>query len=459
MVSQNSSAALGLISRLDRIPVWPYPRSILWIVGAGFFFAFFDIVTIGFALPVLTHEFGVNEEQASWAVTSGLIGYILGSFLDSRIGDRFGRKVSLYLSVGFFSFGSLLSATSPSLDWLIFWRFLSGMGIGAEIALVTTYMAECSPAPLRGRYTGWTIVAAFMGFAAVPPLAFYLVPNFAWGWRALFVLGAIGGIIIALMRRGMPNSFHWLLDQGRVDDARATLEKAESVAEARLGHALPAVESGGVDPAYSEGQEPTSTLGMKAFFVGPQRTRLLVLGTLWFIYYVGNYAWLTLAAELFSKHGISLSQTIGSLIFTGFGFVAGALTAVWVSDRIDRRITSTIAALVWTGVLAAIGFTASPSTIPILGFIASFTIGLIIPLLYTITGESFSTEIRATGVSLSDGFGHVGGAFCGQIIFGIEAFAGFSGAFLAMAATGLITAGLVLLTPRNTGKSLSESLK
>ena len=457
-MSKNSSVANGLIARLDRIPVWPYRRSIIWIVGAGFFFAFFDIVTIGFALPVLTHEFGVTEEQASWAVTSGLIGYIFGSFLDSRIGDRYGRKVSLYLSVGFFSFGSLLSATSPSLDWLIFWRFLSGMGIGAEIALVTTYMAECSPAPLRGRYTGWTIVAAFMGFAAVPPLAFYLVPNFAWGWRALFVLGAIGGIIIALMRRGMPNSFHWLLDQGRVDEARATLEKAESVAEARLGHSLPDVKTTSGETA-APGAAQTAALGMKAFLVSPQRNRLFVLGMLWFVYYVGNYAWLTLAAELFSKHGISLSQTIGSLIFTGFGFVAGALTAVWISDRIDRRIASTIAALVWTGVLAAIGFTASPSTIPILGFIASFTIGLIVPLLYTITGESFSTEIRATGVSLSDGFGHVGGAFCGQIIFGVETFAGFSGAFLAMAATGLITAGLVLLTPRNTGKSLSESLQ
>ena len=315
-----------------------------------------------------------NAQWYGYLTSSFLLGAAVGGYGLGWIGDRFGRKVSLYLSVGFFSFGSLLSATSPSLDWLVFWRFLSGMGIGAEIALVTTYMAECSPAPLRGRYTGWTIVAAFMGFAAVPPLAFYLVPNFAWGWRALFVLGAIGGIIIALMRRGMPNSFHWLLDQGRVDDARATLEKAESVAEARLGHSLPAVASTEEDTASSEGQAQASAPGMKAFLVAPQRSRLLVLGTLWFTYYVGNYAWLTLAAELFSKHGISLSQTIGSLIFTGFGFVAGALTAVWVSDRIDRRITSTIAALVWTGVLAAIGFTASPSTIPILGCTAVFGI-------------------------------------------------------------------------------------
>ena len=57
-------------------------------------------MTIGYALPVITREFGVSSEAASWAITSGLIGYILGSFLDSRIGDRFGRRLSLYLSVG-----------------------------------------------------------------------------------------------------------------------------------------------------------------------------------------------------------------------------------------------------------------------------------------------------------------------------------------------------------------------
>jgi len=437
-----------LIARLDRIPIWPYPNSILWIIGAGFFFAFFDIVTIGFALPVLTREFGVTEERATWAVTSGLVGYILGSFLDSRIGDRYGRRISLYLSVSAFSVGSLLSATSTSLDALIFWRFISGMGIGAEIALVTTYMAECSPAPLRGRFTGWTIVSAYLGFAAVPLLAFHLVPGYEWGWRALFVIGALGGILIGFMRRGMPDSLHWLIEHGHLDEARANLEAAEARAEARLGQPLPPVAE------VAAGEPTTADTGMGALAAPPYRGRLAVLAVLWFVYYVGNYAWLTLAAELFSDHGLSLTQTIGSLSFTGFGFVAGALSAVYISDRVDRRVVASITALVWAAILAAIGFTASTATIPLLGFAASFTIGLIVPLLYTITGESFATGVRATGVSLSDGIGHLGGAFCGQIVFAVEAWSGFSGAFLAMAATGLLTAGLVLLTPRNTGRSL-----
>jgi putative MFS transporter len=451
MSAERHDTGTHLVARLDRIPIWPYPMSMLWIIGAGFFFAFFDIVTIGFALPVLTREFAVSAEHATWAVTSGLIGYILGSFLDSRIGDRYGRRISLYLSVAAFSFGSLLCATSTSLNQLIFWRFISGMGIGAEIALVTTYMAESSPAPLRGRFTGWTIVAAYLGFAAVPLLAFHLVPGYAWGWRALFVIGALGGLAIGFMRKGMPDSLHWLIDQGRLDEARAQLEVLEERATAKLGHALPPVPITANPAPTTQAARP----GVRALLSSPYRERLLVLAVLWFVYYVGNYAWLTLAAELFSKHGLSLSQTIGSLSFTGFGFVAGAVVAVYISDRLDRRIVAAVTALCWAAILAVIGFTASASTIPILGFAASFTIGLIVPLLYTITGESFPTSARATGVSLSDGIGHLGGAFCGQIVFGVEAITGFSGAFLAMAATGLLTAGLVMLTTKGTGRSLN----
>jgi putative MFS transporter len=434
--------------RLDRIPVWPYPRSVLVIVGAGFFFAYFDIVTIGFALPVISEQFKVSAEAASWSITSGLIGYILGSFLDSRISDRYGRRVSLFLSVAAFSVGSLLSATSPSLDWLVFWRFVSGMGIGAEIALVTTYMAEVSPAPLRGRYTSWTIVAAFTGFAVVPVLALMIVPNYAWGWRALFVVGALGGLLIGFMRRALPDSIPWLVGAGRYAEAEATLAAAECLAEERMGRSL---DPPGPTPARAGSAEEA---GLGVFLKPPLLGRLALLAGIWFVYYVGNYGWLTLAPELFSKHGFSLEQSIGSLAITGLGFVAGALAAAFTSDRMDRRRVAAALAGVWALTLAGIGFYASTWTIPILGLVASFTIGFFIPVLYTITGENFPTRVRATGVSLSDGVGHLGGAFCGQIILGVDALYGFQGAFLAMAATGLAAAVGVGFVRNQTGSAL-----
>ena len=128
-----------LLQRLDQLPLWPYPRKLLFVIGIGFFFSFFDIVTIGLALPEITTQFSITADIATWAITSSLIGYIIGSFLDSRISDLFGRKVALYLSITFFSVGSILSATSTNIDTLVFWRFIIGMGAGSEIANVTTY--------------------------------------------------------------------------------------------------------------------------------------------------------------------------------------------------------------------------------------------------------------------------------------------------------------------------------
>jgi putative MFS transporter len=131
------ASATNALARLDRIPVWPYRRSLLWVVGAGYFFAFFDIVTIGYAIPVISKQFGISTEAVSLAVTSSLIGYIVGAYADSTIADIWGRRVSLAISVGLFTLGTLVAAFSTNLTFLVIWRFVAGLGIGAEIACVT----------------------------------------------------------------------------------------------------------------------------------------------------------------------------------------------------------------------------------------------------------------------------------------------------------------------------------
>lgn len=163
--------------------MWPYERKLLWVVGAGYFFAFFDIVTISFAAPVIATQFHVSKSTVTLSVTSSLVGYVIGAFGDATIADKWGRRLSLGLSVAVFSLGTVLAAVSTNVTELIIFRFISGLGIGAEIATVTTYIGELSPAPLRGRYTSWATTAAYAGFAVVPFVARGLVPNFADGWR------------------------------------------------------------------------------------------------------------------------------------------------------------------------------------------------------------------------------------------------------------------------------------
>lgn len=441
--------AITISARLDRIPVWPYPRSVLWIVGFGFFFAFFDIVTIGFAIPVISKQFGVSSELASWTISGSLIGYIIGSFLDSRIGDRFGRRVSLMISVSLFTVGSFMSATSSDIWWLIGWRVISGMGIGAEIAAVSTFLGELSPAKIRGRNTAYAIAAGMLGFALVPFAALALVPNFDWGWRALFVIGALGGVAIGLTRRNLPSSARWLVSKGRFEEAEEVVNRAEQVAEKITGQKLPQPE-----PVESH---PYVKSNLKTLFKPPYLQRVILIALVWFFYYVGNYAWLTMAPTLFVKEGYSLSHSILFMVLTGVGFVVGAMIAIQLSDKAERKYTISLVCIIWAASLLVIGWKPSDTIIVVCGFIASTTIGALIPILYTYTAENFPTGIRATGVSATDGSGHLGGALAPLVVHTTFSLWNFQGAFTVMASTGFLAAFLLMFGIRTTGKSLTET--
>jgi putative MFS transporter len=442
----------GPLARLDRIPVWPYEKRLLWVVGAGYFFAFFDIVTISFALPVIATQFHTSKGAVSLSVTSSLVGYIIGALADSQVADKWGRKLSLAVSVTLFSVGTALAAVSWNVTSLIVFRFISGLGIGAEIAAVTTYLSEISPAPLRGRYTSWATTAAYAGFAVVPFVARFLVPNFAGGWRILFGIGALGGLTILFLRRGLPASPRWLVSQGRVDEATEIVTEAEETARDNLDahEELPAPE-----PVPDEA--PAEVFPAKALMRPPMRGRLFLFIANGFVYYIGNYGWLTLAPTLFTDKGYSLTDSITYLIVSGIGFLVGAYATTHFSDRFERKYSAALFALAWAISLLIIGLAVSPAVIVVFGFVASTTVGLLVPLLYTYTAEHFATSARATGVALTDGLGHIGGALAPLIVLGANSAWGFSGAFIVMAATGVLTGALILFGIRATGRSLETA--
>ena len=156
--------------------------------------------------------------------------------------------------------------------------------------------------------------------------------------------------------------------------------------------------------------------------------------------------------------GYSLAESISFLIVTGIGFFGGALATTFFSDRIERKFSTLTIAVIWGIVLFVIGFFPSPPVIIVAGFVASTTIGLLVPMLYTLTAEHFSTRSRATGVALTDGLGHIGGAAAPFFVLtlGAQVIGGFSGAFVVMGVSGLITAALLSLSTRATRRSLES---
>jgi putative MFS transporter len=185
--------------------------------------------------------------------------------------------------------------------------------------------------------------------------------------------------------------------------------------------------------------------------------RVALFVAVWFVYYIGNYGWLTLAPTLFTDKGYSLADSTTYLVVSGIGFLLGAYATTRFSDRFERKYSLALFAVIWAISLVIIGYFVSPTIIIVFGFIASATIGLLVPMLYTYTAEHFSTNARATGVALTDGLGHIGGALAPLIVLGANSAWGFSASFLVMAISGVVAGGLILLGIKATGRSLETA--
>lgn len=141
-------------------------------------------------------------------------------------------------------------------------------------------------------------------------------------------------------------------------------------------------------------------------------------------------------------------------MLSGIGYLLGAFATTRFSDRIERKLSTATIAACWGILLILVGFFVSAVVVVVGGFLISLTIGLLVPMLYTYTAEHFATNARATGVALTDGLGHIGGALAPLFVLGANGLWGFSGALTVMGVSGLVTAGLILLGIRATGESL-----
>lgn len=440
-IVQQTSTANGpeLTARLNRLRSWPYAQWVIWVVGAGYFLSFFDITNVALGLPVFSKVFGMTAGQIAYPISFSLFGYIFGSWLNGNLSDYAGRKIGIAAATIFFSVGCLGCMISNGLWTLVAWRFVTGMGIGAEIAIVSTYFGELAPPAMRGRYTGIANIFSFVGLAFVPILALWLVPNYSWGWRGMFAFGALG-LVTLFAFPFLPESPRWLLAKGRLAKAKIIIEAAEARELAHHGKPLAPVI---VEPAEAE----IVGLPMAALFHAPLLSRLCVLFIMWLLFYIGEYIWLGLGPVFFVDRGFTLTHSIMFMLMSSLGLSLGAALSAWLGDRFARDRSVGFGMLVWAIGFVGIAFTAVPAAIYGLVFVVTVALGFVIPLMYTLTNESFPTGARSSGVSLTDGLGHVGGVagplLATAIYAALGGASGYPAVFMLVAVTG---AGAAILT-------------
>jgi MFS family permease len=419
-----------VLARQDRITVWALPGLYLIVLGMGFIFTFYDIFDINVSfiqtclqiVPKCTPE--IASQSIGIPTLLNLVGYVIGALVLTSIADRFGRRNTMLLTLAITGLGALYSGLTNDIVNFNISRFITGIGIGADLAIVNTYIGEMAPSAGRARFTSLIFInsslGAFLGIwlgllfttQSTPfplGLPFALAgPSFAIGWRLMYFIATGLCIIGILARTLLPESSRWLVSTGQTEKADAIVRRMEEIASRKQTLSE-------VTREVSVHQE--KQMGYGEIFSNPMYVRrMLLLLAMWLLAYVTVYTIGAGFTSVLTSLGYPPPEA-GLIAAIGvFGFIACAIVASIFGESLERKYWLPIGAVVTLigGVLVALaGQATSPHDIPWGAFIGAlivfFGFNIWVPMTYAWSAENFPTRARVTGFGLVDGVGHVGG--------------------------------------------------
>ncbi|MFE5686137.1 MFS transporter [Streptomyces sp. NPDC056512] len=451
MTTVAGKPGLGSIAaRLERLPQSRWHVKVRFLIGAVTFFEAFDQLLAASALPVLIKDWHLTTGQATFAVTTGSAGMLLGALVAGWLGDRIGRVRTVALGVAVTALGSLAVAFSNGIELFSLFRFVQGLGIGGVVPVAATYINEIARSDKRGRFVLIYEMIFPAGLAAATLVAVWVVPNL--GWRAMFVIGALPVLLAAALPKHVAESPRWLLSQGRTEEAEQAIARIEAEVTAATGEPLP-------QPAADRVEE-TSRGRLRELFTGRYLRRTTVVSGLWFVAYYVNHGISTWLPSLYTKNfGLDLTTALVYTLLSNVTGLLGTLAVALVIDRVGRR-PALVAALGGTtftlATLALVGVT-SGSQVAIFASCTTFFVYAINAGLYLYSPELYPTRNRAKGAAFGGLWNRLG-VILGPITVG--AIIGGGGSltivFAQLAAVAAVGAVIALFAVETKGKTLEE---
>jgi len=168
----------------------------------------FDFFLLTFVIAPMANDFGTGIAELTYAITITLAMRPVGAFIFGLLGDRFGRRIPLMVNIIFYSLMELLTAFSPSYTWLLIFRALYGVGMGGEWGLGASLAMETLPTATRGLFSGILQQGYAFGYLLAAIVYWVVFPFF--GWRGLFVAGALPALLVLYIRARVPESPVWI---------------------------------------------------------------------------------------------------------------------------------------------------------------------------------------------------------------------------------------------------------
>jgi putative MFS transporter len=334
---------------------------VFWSAGFGWMFDAMDVGLLSFIIVALSKEWGLGATSAGLLGSVNLLGMALGASLGGYWADRYGRRPIFLSTMVIFGLSSLGSAMAGGLIAMLGFRFVMGIGLGAELPVASTLVNEYAPAHQRGRLV--VLLESFwaIGWILAAAIAYFIIPNY--GWRIAVILGAVPVLYAIAIRRNIPESPQFRRHGGKI---------------------------------------PLSTIWTQY----PRQT--IALWAIWFAIafsYYGIFLWLP---SVVMAKGFTLVKSFEYVLIMTLAQLPGYFTAAYLVEQWGRKATLAVFLTMTAAMASVFGISQTLPMLLISGALLSFFNLGAWGALYAFTPENYPEAIRASGTGFSSAVGRLG---------------------------------------------------
>lgn len=391
-----------------------YIFSISLISALGGLLFGYDWVVIGGAKPFYESYFEISSIPSlqGWVMSCALVGCLLGAVLSGFISDKYGRKQLLIMTAFLFVLSAIGTGAAQTINTFVYFRILGGVAIGLASNLSPMYIAEVSPATLRGKYVSLNQLTIVIGILAAQIANWMIaeeVPanssdemilnswNGQWGWRWMFWLENVPAIAFFILMFTIPESPRWLVKRHEFKKARNILNKIG-------GQEYGKKELSSIEMSLSE----EATKSSFKFLLAPELRNVMVIGIVLAVFqqWCGINVIFNYAEEVFAAAGYGVSDMLFNIIITGSVNLIFTFVAIYTVDRWGRKALMLTGAGGLAGIYLFIGLayffqiSGWPLLLLVVMAIGCYAMSLA-PVTWVVLSEIFPNRIRGAAMSVA----------------------------------------------------------
>ncbi|MGE4587515.1 MAG: sugar porter family MFS transporter [Mangrovibacterium sp.] len=374
----------------------------------------YDWVVIGGAKPFYERFFHITTSPhlQGWGMSSALIGCLLGAVSSGFLTDRFGRKLPLISAAALFSVSAIGTGAVAHFTPFVVYRILGGLAIGLASTISPMYIAEISPAPIRGRLVSVNQLTIVIGILAAQLINYLIADEIgagasdsdilqSWngqtGWRWMFWAETVPAFVFFMLAFLIPESPRFLFKTGKEAKALRIMERIGGKAYARR-------EEANIIQTLTENESKTNWKELRS----PPMRPILLVGFVLAVFqqWCGINVIFNYAEEIFTSAGYSVGNMLFNIVITGTVNLIFTLVAMYVVDSWGRRKLMLLGSALLAGIYLVLG---GSYLLEIKGFVILILVLLAIatyamtlaPITWVVLSEIFPNRIRGAAMAVA----------------------------------------------------------